>query len=532
MDVQRGSSGVDGYALEGLPLAEAFADVLLDLPDAVVACDEAGRILLANDAVRRLLGHVPKKLTGRPLETVLPRGAASLPRPSEGREMLARHRNGSDVWVELTASRMMESGRAVLVIDMRDAGPRRTVRERLRRGEASLRVVLEGLPDATVGTARDERIVMVNALAEELFGYRREELVGKPVQTLWPERIRDRYTRNMQLYFATEHPLRFSTEAWGLRRDGSEFAGEMSWGIVETEAGKLLLAIGRDVSARRAADRRLRAVAAMGERALAGADPRDLAREAVELMRATLPVAGALVRLGDGTVLAHDGEPSRADVRLGIGNASELVVALDREPADDELAFMRTVANTMTTALERLRGEERMRHEAVHDPLTGLANRTLLRDRLEHALARSEREEEMATGVLFIDLDNFKQVNDAHGHAAGDAVLVELGRRLRTAVRPADTVARLGGDEFVVICEEVDAPTALALGGRLEAAIREPLEVGGITHLLTASIGVALGRTDPDALLGDADAAVYDAKAAGRGRVHLFTPRARPTAGS
>jgi diguanylate cyclase (GGDEF)-like protein len=189
---------------------------------------------------------------------------------------------------------------------------------------------------------------------------------------------------------------------------------------------------------------------------------------------------------------------------------------------------VRAIANTLGTALARLRSEERMRHEAVHDPLTGLANRTLLRDRLEHALARTERDEEMATGVLFVDLDNFKQVNDAYGHAAGDAVLVELGRRLRTAVRPADTVARLGGDEFVVVCEEVDVPTALALGGRLEAAIREPLEVRGITHMLTASIGVALGRTDPDALLGDADSAVYDAKAAGRGRVHLFTRRGRP----
>jgi diguanylate cyclase (GGDEF)-like protein/PAS domain S-box-containing protein len=387
--------------------------------------------------------------------------------------------------------------------------------------------ILEGLPDAVVASAADGRIVYVNALAEELFGYAREELVGRPVELLWPARIRERYTRNMQLYFATEHPLRFSSEAWGQRRDGTEFVGEMSWGIVQTAAGKLLLAIGRDVSARRAADRRLRAVAAMGERALAGADPRDLAGEAVELLRVTLPVEGAQVRMADGTILASDGTNTRVDVRLGIGDSSELVVALERELAEEELVFARTIANTMATALERLRSEERMRHEAVHDPLTGLANRTLLRDRLEHALARSEREEDLATGVLFLDLDNFKQVNDAYGHAAGDAVLVELGRRLRTAVRPADTVARLGGDEFVVVCEEVDAETALALGRRLEAAIREPLEVGGVTHLLSASIGIALGRTDPDALLGDADTAVYEAKAAGRGRVELFQRRAR-----
>ena len=95
-------------------------------------------------------------------------------------------------------------------------------------------------------------------------------------------------------------------------------------------------------------------------------------------------------------------------------------------------------------------------------------------------------------------------------------------RRLRTVVRPADTIARLGGDEFVVVCEQVDEESALALGRRLQEGIRLPLTVGGVEHGLSASIGIALGQTDPDALLGDADAAVYRAKADGRGRVELF----------
>src|SRR5947199_9400822 len=86
--------------------------------------------------------------------------------------------------------------------------------------------ILEGLPDAVVAAARDGRIVFVNALAEEMFGYRRAELIGQPVQTLWPERVRDRYVRTMELYFATEHPLRFSIEAWGTRQAGSECRGE------------------------------------------------------------------------------------------------------------------------------------------------------------------------------------------------------------------------------------------------------------------------------------------------------------------
>jgi diguanylate cyclase (GGDEF)-like protein/PAS domain S-box-containing protein len=381
--------------------------------------------------------------------------------------------------------------------------------------------ILEGLPDAVVASARDGRIVFVNALAEELFGYSASELIGLPVQTLWPERVRARYMRNMQLYFATDHPLRFSTAVMGLRRDGSEFVGEMSWGIVETNAGPLLLAVGRDVSERHAAELRLRAVAAMGERALAGADPADLASEAVELMRTALPVAGAEVRVA-GSVVASFGDLSEIGARVPMGPDGALCVTAERELTDDELSFMRAVANTLAGAMARLRETERMRDEALHDPLTGLANRTLLRDRLTLAHARSERDGG-ATAVLFVDLDNFKRVNDTHGHAAGDSALVEIGQRLRMAVRPGDTVARFGGDEFVVVCEHVDESSALAIAERVEAAIRDPLAAGDTRHQLSASVGIGLGRGDPDALLAAADAAGYRAKAAGGGRVELST---------
>jgi diguanylate cyclase (GGDEF)-like protein/PAS domain S-box-containing protein len=383
---------------------------------------------------------------------------------------------------------------------------------------APVLAIVHGLPDATVGSGPDGRIVFANALAGELFGYDPADMVGRHVQMLWPERVRERYLRNMRLYFATEHPLRFTTEAWGLRADGTEFVGEMSWGIVETPAGPLLLAIGRDISARRAAERRLRAVSALGERALAGAPLEELAADAVEQLRLTLPLERAELHTGE--VVAYGGEPTAYSLRLELGQEARLVTWFSRRIDDDEQSFVRAVASILGTALVRLRSEERMRHEALHDPLTGLANRTLLRDRLDHALARTAREG-TPTGVLFIDLDEFKRVNDRFGHAAGDAVLAEIGQRLRAAVRPVDTVARLGGDEFVVVCEAVDADTALALGKRLDAAIRRPLDVAGAGHGLTASIGIALGSDDADSLLAAADAAVYRAKAAGRGRVEL-----------
>ena len=385
---------------------------------------------------------------------------------------------------------------------------------------APVRAIVHGLPDATVASQADGRIVFANALAGELFGYAPEELVGRHVQTLWPERLRERYVRNMRLYFATEHPLRFTNEAWGLRADGTEFVGEMSWGIVDTAIGPLLLAVGRDISARRAAERRLSAVSVLGARALAGAGLDELAADAVEQLAQTLPLERAELRVAGGDVSSFGGAARGAAERFELGPDDELLAWFGRAISDDEASFVRAVAGILGTALARLRSEEQMRHAALHDPLTGLANRTLLRDRLEHALARSARDE-VATGVLFIDIDEFKRVNDRFGHAAGDAVLTELGQRLRAAVRPADTVARLGGDEFVVVCEAIDERTALALGHRLEAAIRQPLSVAGAEHHLTGSIGIALGRDDPESMLAAADAAVYQAKAGGRGRVEL-----------
>jgi len=382
--------------------------------------------------------------------------------------------------------------------------------------------ILEGLPDAVVAIGRDERIVFANTLAEELFGYRREELLGEPVQKLWPERVRSRYTENMRLYFATEHPLRFTSEAWGLRRDGTEFAGEMSWGVVTTSDGPLLLAIGRDVTRRRASEERQRALAAMGERALGGADPTQLAADAVALIRRTLPVAGAEVRLADGVALASDGAVENGALRFPIGTGDEMLIAPDSTLSNEELTILRAVGNILATAMSRLRDEDRMRHDALHDPLTGLANRTLLYDRLHHALAQSARDR-VETGVLFIDLDNFKQVNDEHGHRVGDELLSALGARLQHAVRPADTVARIGGDEFVVVCEHADEAGALALADRLEAAIGAPVNSDGTEHRLSASIGVAIGHDDADTLIREADAAVYRAKAAGGARVEVST---------
>ena len=162
-------------------------------------------------------------------------------------------------------------------------------------------------------------------------------------------------------------------------------------------------------------------------------------------------------------------------------------------------------------------------HRATHDVLTGLPNRTLLLDRLQHALS-GRRPAHLA--VLFLDLDAFKLVNDGYGHEAGDDVLRELAARLVRQVRPADTVARLAGDEFVVLCEDLATPgEADALAERLLAAVAEPFTIADEGITLGLSIGIAVADATlnrPDALLNAADQAMFDAKARGRNRVTVY----------
>ena len=178
------------------------------------------------------------------------------------------------------------------------------------------------------------------------------------------------------------------------------------------------------------------------------------------------------------------------------------------------------VAGVDVTSAHEVTAE--LAHQALHDPLTGLPNRVLLREHLNHALRRLDRHGGELV-VLFLDLDRFKDVNDTLGHDAGDRLLVALAERLRRALRPSDTVARLAGDEFVVVCEDVDdGPAVAEIADRLLAAVERPFRIDGVDAQVSASIGVSSVResgADADSLLREADAAMYTVKERrGRGR--------------
>ncbi len=187
-------------------------------------------------------------------------------------------------------------------------------------------------------------------------------------------------------------------------------------------------------------------------------------------------------------------------------------------------AYRMVGAQSDTT--QRKLAEEQLIHDALHDALTGLPNRTLFVDRLTHRIRHSRREKDRLFGVLFLDLDRFKLINDSMGHSAGDQLLVETARRLELAVRPGDTVARLGGDEFAILLEDVQEPgDALRVAERIQTSLKTFIKIENQEIVSTASIGIAMSQTGyekSEDVLRDADTAMYRAKSEGRARHEVF----------
>ncbi len=194
-----------------------------------------------------------------------------------------------------------------------------------------------------------------------------------------------------------------------------------------------------------------------------------------------------------------------------------------------DLASM--LASEAAMALSNARLYDKVRHQAFHDGLTGLPNRTLFRDRVEHALDRVRGRSAERIALLFLDLDNFKALNDRYGHARGDAILAAIGDRLRDALRPGDTAARLAGDEFAILVEGLAGPEdAAAVAGRVIEALRQPVDFGEVAPTPSVSIGIAVsepGLDTFDELLRGADAAMYAAKTTARGGWEFFRPELR-----
>jgi diguanylate cyclase (GGDEF)-like protein/PAS domain S-box-containing protein len=237
--------------------------------------------------------------------------------------------------------------------------------------------------------------------------------------------------------------------------------------------------------------------------------------------------AGRLLRLlADGSAYARrDGETIECTLRHRDGGLRQFEI-LHTNLLDNE--HVRGIVLNARDISERKAFEEQLSHQAFHDPVTNLPNRALFVERVRHAISRARREQRQL-GVIFLDLDDFKTINDSLGHGAGDATLIDVAKRLSTSIRTSDTAARFGGDEFVVLLEDLESPqAAVEVAERVLEDLRQPLMVAGKELVVRDSIGISIleqsSTAGADELIRDADAAMYIAKRDGKGGYRLFEP--------
>jgi diguanylate cyclase (GGDEF)-like protein/PAS domain S-box-containing protein len=412
------------------------------------------------------------------------------------------------------------------------------------------RSILETAHESFIAAGADGQIVDWNQQAERDFGWSRDEVIGRQLaDTVIPPRSWDIYREGFDHLSRTgEHTLlgrRFEMPA--VRRDGSEFPVEITVSALPSDGGYRLNLFLHDISERRASDRALREAEERFRRSFhdsaAGMAIVSTDGEWLQVNQALADLTGYAKGELTGMVFAELTHPDDVDAeaealdQLVAGERGRYVtekryvradgqlvwVSLSLSPIRDEDGETLYLISQMQDVTERKQTEAKLAHQAMHDPLTGLPNRTLLTDRMLLAKARLRRGGSLA--LLFCDLDHFKAVNDNFGHDAGDQLLTEAADRLRSILRPSDTVSRFGGDEFALLCEGVESGTAERIASRIAEVLRPPFVIDGHEVSLSASIGIVLTsdpEVDPDQLMSDADLAMYAAKQGGGGRHALF----------
>jgi len=567
-------------ALAGSALVHDAVD---RLPDALllwrVARDDAGAALeftaaYVNDAACELLGRDSDDVVGRRLDELFPNALAGAIKqrfldvvrtgvPFEEEVRTVEHGREGPVVIEAMDLRVTAAGE-VVALTWRNV----TDREQLDAEHSRLAAIVQGSDDAIVGQTVGGTITSWNRGAQLIYGYAEEEVLGQPILILVPPERADEIADTLILIAQGQRVDQVDTER--IRKDGTPVPVSVTTSPILDDDGKVIGAadIARDITARKAAEAALseseaRFHAAFDDSpigmALVTGHDEDI-RAGLTLLKANR----ALCYLLGADRAAIEGRPFALwlhdEDRPGALQALEKVRNGQLRNVEFEARLVRTGEVRWTTlACSRISGspgsealcvlhvqdittrklaEAQLTLRALHDTLTGLPNRLLLLDRLEAALARAHRADR-AVAVLFIDLDNFKVVNDSLGHECGDRLLVDIARRLHQVLRDSDTPARLGGDEFVVLCEDVEQGEVLTIARRLGAAIAEPYAVEGHTLHVTSSVGIAVTGPAPERgsyriraehLVRDADLAMYQAKRNGKNRYELFDDALRARA--
>jgi diguanylate cyclase (GGDEF)-like protein/PAS domain S-box-containing protein len=391
----------------------------------------------------------------------------------------------------------------------------------LRRVERGYRDLFESVGEALIVVdPRSGTVLEANPRASELYGVPRSEMLGGPVERLWPDPKLARA--------AIERGRRFETV---LQRPEHELVLEVSASSVQYHGESAMVLLTREVTQRvrvldalRASEQRYRVLFENSPQPMWVEDAESgkfLAVNQAAIRHYGWPQEKFLamrsvdLRLDPGVETDLHAGPAVERHRTASGAAHDLELSAHEVMFEGRRALL--VAAADVTA--RRKAQAQLLQAAFYDPLTGLPNRALLKDRLDVAFARAKGRDAARFAVLFLDLDRFKLVNDSLGHRAGDELLIQIARRLEGCRRAGDTVARLGGDEFTLLVEGiVDDDEAVAVAERVHRGLAPPFLLEGHEVFASASIGIALGgpaTERPEHLLRDADTAMYRAKVRG-----------------
>jgi diguanylate cyclase (GGDEF)-like protein/PAS domain S-box-containing protein len=433
-----------------------------------------------------------------------------------------------------------------------------TAAQAVRDSAARESAILESALDCIITIDHRGLVREFNPAAERTFGYARDEILGKEMaELLVPPNLREAHRQGLARYMATgDGPVlgrRIEIEA--MRRDGSIFPVELAISRVNVPGTPVFTAYLRDISDRVESDRQLRA-AEERYRSLVESLPAvvylaDFGAEGA--WQYVSPQIEALLEFTPEAWLADPANWLRQihpdDRELAVaredafrssppGLSSSFEYRMLKRSGDvvwvrDEAVVVpletgqpSQMRGVIVDITDRKNLEDKLSRHAFYDTLTGLPNRTLFMERLEHAIARRERGSDDVLAVLFLDIDDFKVINDTLGHAAGDVLLASVARRLSSDARAVDTPARFGGDEFTILIEGLQRPEqALAVAERIAQHIAEPIPIGDRDLTTSVSVGIGMlvkGTASAEDLVRQADIAMYRAKQDGKSRARLY----------
>jgi diguanylate cyclase (GGDEF)-like protein/PAS domain S-box-containing protein len=422
----------------------------------------------------------------------------------------------------------------------------------LRNTRKRLRTVLDGVESGVITISESGIVESFNLSAERMFGYEAAEVVGRNVNMLMPEPFRSGHDGYLENYLRSgvRKVIGRKKEVVGRRKDGAMFHMALDVGEALLNDRRVFIGSVRDISTRKAEETELRIAAAAFE-SLEAMVVTDASGTILRVNQAFIANTGYTAEecIGRNTRMLksdrHDAAFYQAMWRTLLTTGQWEGEIWDRKKSGEVYPKWLSISavkdadgavthyvGTHQDITERKLAEQRIAELAYHDQLTGLPNRTLLLDRLKQVMTASARSESHVA-LLFIDMDNFKTLNDTLGHDQGDLLLKLVAQRLTKCVRAGDTVARLGGDEFVAVLADMGtsdqeaANRTEAVGEKVLAALSQDYQLDTAAYRSTASIGATLlkgNRTSIDDLLKQADLAMYKAKDAGRNKLRFFDP--------